>query len=145
MASYTFDFVSASLGCVIPGPSASALVNGVSTIKLVPYDSSDDDDEPMEPFEPQRASTPAASQGPLISIDSNSGAMFKPVRADTKDAKDVCPSAVCKMKRPNRRTWWVQCSEEKGCGQWYHQRCVGVTKKQAATKEYLCTKCSLQF
>ena len=44
----------------------------------------------------------------------NSSAIFKPVRADTKASKDVCPSVVCKMKRPNKRTWWVQCSEEKG-------------------------------
>ena len=144
MASSPFNLLSASLGCVMSGLSASALVNGVSTIKLVPYDSSDDDAEPMEPFQPQRASTPAASQSPLISLDSNSSAMFKPVRADTKASKDVCPSAVCKMKRANKRTWWVQCSEEKGCGQWYHQRCVGVTKNQAATKEYLCAKCSFQ-
>ena len=96
------------------GPSASALVNGVSTIKLVPFNSSDDDAEPVEPFQPQRASTPAASQSPLISLDSNSSAMFKLVRADTKASKDVCPSAVCKMKRANKRTWWVQCSEKKG-------------------------------
>ena len=98
MASSPFNLLSASLGCVMSGPSASVLVNGVSTIKLVPYDSSDDDAEPMEPFQPQRASTPAASQSPLISLDSNSSAMFKPVRADTKASKDVCPSAVCNSK-----------------------------------------------
>ena len=46
-----------------------------------------------------------------------SSAMFKPVHADTKAAKDECPRPVCKMKRPNKWTWWVQCSEEKGCGQ----------------------------
>ena len=44
----------------------------------------------------------------------NSSAMFKLVRADTKASKDVCPSVVCKMKRLNKCTWWVQYSEEKG-------------------------------
>ena len=78
----------------------------------------------------------------VYSINLGLQVLFKPVRADTKAAKDECPRAVCKMKGPNKQTWWVQCSEEKGCGQWFHQRCVGVTKNQAETKEYLCTNCT---
>ena len=90
MASYQFNLLSASLGCVMSGPSALVLVNGVGKIKLVPYDSSDYDNEPMEPFQPQRASTPAASQSPLISLDSNSSVMFKPVCADKKKTPKMC-------------------------------------------------------
>ena len=42
--------------------------------------------------------------------------------------KDRCPSNICKMKRPNSRTWWVSCST---CGQWFHIRCVNLTKEKA--------------
>ena len=83
-----FNFLSASVDCVMPA-FESVLVNGV--IKLVPNDLSDDDDELIQPFQPQWASTPVSC--------------LKPVQADTKATKDECPSAVCKMKRPNRWTW----------------------------------------
>ena len=85
-----FNFLFASVDCVMPA-SESVLVNGVSTIKLVPNDLSDDDDEPIQPFQLQRASTPASC--------------LKLVHADTKATKDECPSAVCKMKRQKRWTW----------------------------------------
>ena len=111
MASSPFNLLSASLGCVMSGPSASALVNGVGTIKQVPYDSSDDDDEPMEPFQLQWASTPAASQSPLISLDSNSTSHVQTGSCRYKSLQRRVSYVVCKMKRPNKRTWWVQCSE----------------------------------
>ena len=38
-------------------------------------------------------SNTAASQGPLISLDSNSIAFYKLVSADTKATKEECPSA----------------------------------------------------
>ena len=58
-----FNFLSASVDCVMPA-SESVLVNGV--IKLVPNDLSDDyDDEPIQPFQLQWASTPVSCLKPV--------------------------------------------------------------------------------
>ena len=53
--------------------------------------------------------------------------------------KNVCPrSILCKMKKPNSRTWWVSCCK---CSQWYHIRCVNLTKKKAQNESFTCENC----
>ena len=70
----------------------------VAGIKLVSYtDSSDDDD--LELIQPQRASTPISD---LVSLDTNSNAVIKPVPHVIKpveESKDKCPPGICGMKR----------------------------------------------
>ena len=43
------------------------------------------------------------------------------------------------MKRESKRSWWVQCIE---CEQWYHIRCVNITKKEAEEHDFTCLKCT---
>ena len=52
--------------------------------------------------------------------------------------KDRCPSNICKMKKPNSRTWWVSCGN---CDQWFHIRCVNLTKKKAQNESFTCENC----
>ena len=52
--------------------------------------------------------------------------------------KERCPPSVCKMKRPNCRTWWVQCDL---CEQWFHMKCVNIKKKQAKLVDFKCNNC----
>ena len=48
---------------------------------------------------------------------------------------DRCPSNICKMKKPNSRTWWVSYCK---CGQWFHIQCVNLTKKKAQNESFTC-------
>ena len=56
--------------------------------------------------------------------------------------KDTCPKDICLYKRYRAgiSCRMVQCDN---CKQWYHQKCVSVTKKQAETViEWLCKRCN---
>ena len=114
----------------------------VRAIQLVSYSDTEDEDEtaqldcaPKAPFQPlvsldsesaavikpvrpdNKDCAPKAPSQPLVSLDSESAAVIKPVRPDNKE---ICPPNLCKMKKANKRSWWVQCSVVE-CGQWYHQ------------------------
>ena len=84
----------------------------VRAIQLVSYSDTEDEDETA-----QLDCAPKAPFQPLVSLDSESAAVIKPVRPDNKE---ICPPNLCKMKKANKRSWWVQCSVVE-CGQWYHQ------------------------
>ena len=98
---------------------------------LVSYSDTEDEDEVIQV---------TTTSIPLVSVDSDSAALIKPQPTSLKKNKEICPLNVCKMKRPNKRTWWVQCSVEE-CGQWFHQRCVGITKEAARRDIYTCPDC----
>ena len=129
----------------------SILDERITAIKLVSYSDSSDDDA-TEALEPQRASTPVLS---LVSLDTNSNAVIKPVRRAERSVplqeskvteegqhedgdKERCQSNICKMKKPNSRTWWVSCCR---CGQWFHIRCVNLTKAKAQNESFTCPNC----
>ena len=93
----------------------------------------------QEEAEHQPLTTPRHSK-PLVSTEASSGAMICPEskreESIVKDNdKNVCPRGICIMKRPNSHTWWVSCSK---CGQWYHIRCVKLTKKVAQNNSFNC-------
>ena len=73
----------------------------------------------------------------LVSVNSEEpGAVLKPVPVD----KEKCPSSVCGYKRERAGTPWVICTN---CEQWYHCRCVGLTKKRAEElPEWCCKNCT---
>ena len=98
----------------------------VRAIQLVSYSDTEDEDETA-----QLDCTPKAPSQSLVSLDSESAAA---------DNKEICPPNLCKMKKANKRSWWVQCSVVE-CGQWYHQRCVGISKRVAERDNFTCPKC----
>ena len=107
-------------------------------MKLVSYSDTEDEDEPpLVTLDSDSAALIKPPTQPLISLDSDSAALIKPVRPNNKD---ICPPNFCQMKKANKRSWWVQCSGVE-CGQWYHQRCVGVTRKVAERDDFICPKC----
>ena len=60
----------------------------------------------------------------LVSTSETSEALLRPVPVH----KEKCPKETCTYKRERDGTPWVLCSS---CGQWFHCRCVGLTKQQA--------------
>ena len=118
---------------------------------LVPYEVSESEPEENDD-QPLMTSTPRHSP-PIVSTNAYSGAMICPVMQNEdgdkeqevekensmgNENKNRCPSNVCKMKKPNSRTWWVSCCK---CGQWYHIRCVNLTKKRAQDDSFTCESC----
>ena len=43
------------------------------------------------------------------------------------------------VKRQTKRTWWIECST---CKQWFHQRCVKISKEKAKNDNVYCFKCT---
>ena len=53
--------------------------------------------------------------------------------------KEVCPPSCCIVKREREGTLWVQCD---GCQQWYHARCIGLSRKQLTRLDtFFCKSC----
>ena len=52
--------------------------------------------------------------------------------------KEVCPPSCCIVKREWEGTLWVQCD---GCQQWYHARCIGLSRKQLTRLDTFFCKC----
>ena len=77
----------------------------------------------------------------LVSLISDSQAIIGPVTLPLpeSDAKSVCPKEVCVIKRQTKRTWWIECST---CKQWFHQRCVKISKEKAKNDNLYCFKCT---
>lgn len=61
---------------------------------------------------------------PLVAIRKESNALLRPIQV----SKQKCPKDICTYKRERNGTPWLHCSN---CKQWYHCRCVGLTKQQA--------------
>lgn len=116
---------------------------------LVPYgDSSDESTDDLD--------SPSTPKQVLVSTDVHVNALIHPVTKNAKRTtkekspkkksptkkspteKEQCPPGRCVMKRANKRTWWVQCVQ---CTQWYHIRCVKLTKKEAQDNEFTCEDC----
>ena len=77
------------------------------------------------------------SEEVLVTVNSEvPGALLKPVPT----LKERCPKPLCGYKRERAGTPWVVCSM---CEQWFHCRCVGLTKKMAEDlPEWFCKDCS---
>ena len=82
-----------------------------------------------------RISTPESKV--LVSVRSEElGAILKPVPAD----KEKCPKSECGYKRERAGTPWVVCTK---CDQWYHCRCVVLSKAKAdQLPEWCCKNCT---
>ena len=53
--------------------------------------------------------------------------------------KERCPREVCVYKRERAGVLMVECD---GCNQWYHSKCVHLTKKEAKTcTNWFCQQC----
>ena len=71
-----------------------------------------------------------------VSLLTNSTALIRPVPLNkVTSSKETCPKSICLMKRKNSNSWWVQCAS---CDQWFHIRCVKMTKQQAETTDFKC-------
>ena len=79
----------------------------------------------------------------LISLHPETTAIIRPmvvqgsIEKQWSGNKDKCPKEICIVKKERAGAWWVQCTT---CEQWFHQRCIKVSKK-TLKNDYYCQIC----